>query len=136
MTESQHLGSIILTSKTPLLFICRIAMVTSVESSSREEKRRPYIGSLNFGNKSESGGLMPGLGRMRYHFPPIIAKFFWLEFRDLQENIIMENEWSSHEQLRSVLVHFLARILHESTIMHSTDTSSKSHDTKQRSSFA
>ena len=54
MTESQRLGSIIIASKTPLLFICRIAQVPSVEISSREEKRSPPIGSFNFGNKSKS----------------------------------------------------------------------------------
>ena len=61
MTEFQHLGSIIIPSKTPLLFICLIAWVSSVESSSREEKHHQHIGSFNFGNKSKSGGLMSGL---------------------------------------------------------------------------
>ena len=34
---------------------------TSVESSSRQEKRRPRIGSFVFGNKLKSGELMSGL---------------------------------------------------------------------------
>ena len=58
--ESQWLGSIIIPSKTPLLFICQIARVLTVGSSSRKEKH-PHIGSFNFGNKSKSGGLMSGL---------------------------------------------------------------------------
>ena len=40
MTESQPLGSIVIPSKTPLLFMCRITRVLSVESSSTEDKRR------------------------------------------------------------------------------------------------
>ena len=44
MTESQRLGCIIILSKPPLLFMSLIARVQSVESSSREEKRRPRLG--------------------------------------------------------------------------------------------
>ena len=40
---------------------CRIAFVPSVESSSREEKHSPCIGSFSFGNKSKSDGIMSGL---------------------------------------------------------------------------
>ena len=42
----------------------------------------------------------------------------------MRVSIVMENEWPSHEQLRLVLVHFPAKFLHESTIIHSSDTSS------------
>ena len=40
---SWTLGSIIIPSNSPLLFMCRIARVSSVESSSREEERRSRI---------------------------------------------------------------------------------------------
>ena len=56
MTVSQHLGSIIIPSKTPLLFICLIVQIPSVGSSSREEKCRQRIGSFNFGNSQSLVG--------------------------------------------------------------------------------
>ena len=36
---------------------------------------------------------------------------FWLHIGDVRASIVMENEWSSNEQLRSVLVHFPAKFL-------------------------
>jgi len=38
-----------------------MARVTAAETSSREEKRCPRMGSFNLANKSKSGGLMSGL---------------------------------------------------------------------------
>ena len=57
-------------------------------------------------------------------FPPIIIKFFGYNIHDVWVSIVVENEWPSQEQLRSVLVHFSAKCLQESTITHSSDTSS------------
>ena len=38
-------------------------------------------------------------------------EFFGYNVLDLRKNVVMENEWSRHVQLRSVLVHFLATFL-------------------------
>ena len=48
---------------------------------------------------------------MRQHFPPITALFSGYNKHDMQASIVMENEWPSHEQLRSALVHFPAKFL-------------------------
>ena len=61
MTASQRFGRFSLPFRVPLLFIPRMARVTVAETSSREEKRCPRMGSFNLGNKSKSGGLMYGL---------------------------------------------------------------------------
>lgn len=50
MAESQRLESFTIPSMAPILFICRMA-----------RKRRPRVGSFNFGNKLKSCGLMSGL---------------------------------------------------------------------------
>ena len=54
----------------------------------------------------------------------MIAKCLDYIIRDVRASIVVENEWPSHDQLRSVLVHFPAKFLHGSTIIHSIDTSS------------
>ena len=60
------------------------------------------------------------------------CEVFCYNIRDVRASIVMETKWSSHEQLRSVLVHFPAKFLNESTIILSSDTSSTwdsmSHD--------
>ena len=109
MTESQHLESFIIPSKTPLLFLCRIARVSTEESSSREERRRPRRGYLNLGI---SRSLVDSCLDCRAHevtFPHIITKFFGYDIRDVRASIVKENEWPSYEQLMSVLVLFSAK---------------------------
>jgi len=61
MTASQRFGRFSIPFRVPLFFIPRMARVTAVETSSREEKRCPLKGSFNLENNSKSGGLMSGL---------------------------------------------------------------------------
>jgi hypothetical protein len=61
MAPSQRLGRFAIPFRVPLLFSPRMARVTAAGTSSREDKRCPRMGSFNLGNKSKSGGLMPGL---------------------------------------------------------------------------
>ena len=82
------------------------------------------IGSSNFGNKSKYVDSCLDCMAHEVTFPTQSRSFFGYNIRDVRASIVMENEWLSHEQLRSVLVHFLAKFLHESTVIHSSDTSS------------
>ena len=61
MTASQCFGRFSIPFRVSLLFSPRMAQVTAAETSSREEKRCPRMGSFNLGNKSKSSGLMSGL---------------------------------------------------------------------------
>jgi len=47
--------------RVPLLFSLRMVQVTAAETSSREGKRCPCMGSFNLWNKLKSGGLVSGL---------------------------------------------------------------------------
>ena len=60
MTTSQHFGRSAIPFRVPLLFSPRMARVTSAETSSREGKRCPWMGSFNLWNRSKSDGLMSG----------------------------------------------------------------------------
>ena len=57
MAASQRFGRFSIPFRVPLLFSPRMAQVTAAETSSREEKRCPRMGSFNLGNN----GLMSGL---------------------------------------------------------------------------
>ena len=92
MTESQCLGGIIVPSKTPLLFMCQIARVSSVESSSREETRCPHIGLLSLGI---SRRLVDSCLDCRVHevtLPTHIAKFFLVKQQQCADDLC-HGEW-------------------------------------------
>ena len=111
MTAYQRLVSITFPSKTPLLFMCPIVRVPSVESSSREEKHGTRIGYFNFGN---SRSLVDSHLDCRAHEVTLTTHnrdVYGQNIRDVRTNIVMEYELPSHEQLRSVLVQFPAEIL-------------------------
>jgi hypothetical protein len=55
---SQGFGRFVILFRVPLLFCPRMAWVTAAETSSREEKQCPRIGSFNLCNKLKPGGLM------------------------------------------------------------------------------
>ena len=51
MTASQRYGRFAIPFRAPLLFSLRMARVTAAETSSREGKRCPRMGSFNLWNK-------------------------------------------------------------------------------------
>ena len=61
MGASQRFGRFAIPFRVPLLLSLRMARVTAGETSSREVKRCPRMGSFNLWNKSNSSGLMSGL---------------------------------------------------------------------------
>jgi len=61
MGASQRFGRFAIPFRVPLLLSLRMARVTAGETSSREGKRCPRMGSFNLWNKSKFGGLMSGL---------------------------------------------------------------------------
>ena len=111
MTESHRLGSIIIPSKTPLFFKCRIIRVPSLESSSREWKRRPRKVLLTLGIRRS---LVDSCLDCRAHEVTIVnhnRKEFWL----LHPRCASEHchgEWVTRPRsLRSVFVDFPATFL-------------------------
>jgi len=61
MPPSQRFRRFAIPFRVPLLFSPRMARVTAAETSSREGKRCPRMGSFNMWNNSKSSGFMSGL---------------------------------------------------------------------------
>jgi hypothetical protein len=81
MTVSQRFGRFTIPFTVPLLFGLRMARVTAAETSSRERKLCPCMGSFNLWNKSKSGGVYVYLTRFevtgmrfRFHFVSVASR--------------------------------------------------------------
>ena len=126
MTVSQRFGRFAIPFRVPLFFSPRMARVTAAETSSREGKRCPGMGSFNLWNKSNSGGLMSGLygawGNNSHSY--LLSKSVTQTFPRCGRALSCKMSGPSPSKSGRFLCIFLAQFLHPVTIVRCCHTCS------------
>ena len=130
MTVSQRFGRFSIPFRVPLLFSPRMAQVTAAETSSREEKRCPCMGSFNLGTKSKSGRLYLDCMAREVTLPHsyLLSKSVTTSPRCGRA---LSCKMSGPSPRKSVFVHISAQFLHPVPIIrcfHTCSTWNSCHD--------
>ena len=123
MTASQRFGRFAIPFRVPLLFSPRMSRVTAAETSCKEGKRCPHMGSFNLG---QSRSLVDScLDCMAREVTPLVfTQQIGLNLPQVRACIVVQNEWPIPEQVMSDFVHFSAQFLHPVMIIRCCHTSS------------